>query len=367
MSQIVCLAGTPWGDYTGRSRQLMGRMGRHRILYFDPPPENARRGGVRETTHKDEGRQVAKWITCYATPPTRREALWPLRAAAHRLMSSNIKGRMSEVGFTSPVLWIGSPLWTPYVKDIPHGLVIFDCPPPCASWSRNDLERCAELSDVVFCRSPEELERLASHCKSAFVLRDGADFELFNTASGDELPFPDALFNVKNPILGLVGDIDSRLELGFIEKAAKERPDWSFALIGRKDENSDLSCIEGLKNVRFMGYVEQRQLPHFISRFDACLYLERSGSEGRGIRRGVLYEYLASGKPIVGTPGALLEYSDVAYIAGTPQEFIEQCKRAVGERDAWKVRQRITYGRAASWDARVLEIERAIRDKGETV
>ena len=359
MSQIICLAAEPWGDYASRSRQLISRLKNHRILYFDPRPAGKGQRNAMTASHKDEGQLVEKWTTCYASPPSYSHLPPMFKPLTDRLMVRYIKERMSEVGFTNPVLWLGLPHYEPLVKSIPNELVIFDC--PSEPYEYGIAENCARTSDMTICRTREMFDLLKPFCDKTFLVKDGADFARFNTAANEELPFPDALFNIRNPILGLVGKIGSHLELEYIRHAAAEHPEWSFVLIGNKDGTADLSLAEGLRNVHFTGYVEQKHLPAFLQRFDACLYLGKKDGNGPGA--GILYEYLSTGKPIVGTPHSLHinEYANVSYIASNPGEFVDQCKKAISERDAWKVRQRVAYGKSSSWDARVIELNRSIQ------
>ncbi|MDR0248755.1 MAG: glycosyltransferase, partial [Oscillospiraceae bacterium] len=178
--------------------------------------------------------------------------------------------------------------------------------------------------------------------------------------------FPDDLFTVKNPIFGHIGAISEQVDLSLPAAAAKARPEWSFVFIGEYSTNEYVTELTALPNVRFLGPKPQKQLPNYINRFDVCMNLYKASEMSRDISPMKLYEYLASGKPVVSTPqpAQALDYADVIYIAGSPAEFAESCRKAVTERDKWKVAQRANYALAASWDARVAELERALTERG---
>jgi glycosyltransferase involved in cell wall biosynthesis len=192
----------------------------------------------------------------------------------------------------------------------------------------------------------------------------GVDFEAFNSSAERNLPFPDDLFNIKNPIIGHFGCLDGNANLQIIKKAAEAHPEWSFVFVGSvltelsSLHSSSLNGIPG--NVHVLGEKPRHHLPAYISRFDVCVNIANSSLASAEN----LYQYLASGKPVVSLPhpAQALDYADAIYLAGTPEEFISLCKKALGERDAWKVRRRVEYGRAASWDARAAELERTIKE-----
>jgi hypothetical protein len=186
----------------------------------------------------------------------------------------------------------------------------------------------------------------------------GVDFEAFNSAAERNLPFPDDLFNIKNPIIGHLGVIDGNANLQTIEKAAEAHPEWSFVFAGVI--YTDVSALRKIPNVHLLGEKPRLHLPAYVSRFDVCINIAKNDSASPEN----LYQYLSTGKPVVSAPhpAQALDYADAIYLAGTPEEFIALCKRAIGERDAWRVRRRVEYGRAASWDARAAELERVIKE-----
>ena len=218
-------------------------------------------------------------------------------------------------------------------------------------FNRN-LLRATGKSCLVLVSPGVHAERVASLGKPAVPLPYGVDFEAFNSAAERNLPFPDDLFNVKNPIIG--GHLN-HLDLKTVEAAANARPEWSFVFLNRLSAPHELP-----NNVHFVGEKPKAHLPAYISRFDVCVNIANPSLASPEH----LYQYLASGKPIVSSPhpAQALDYADAIYLAGTPEEFIALCKKAIGERDAWKARRRVEYGRAARWDARAAELERTIKE-----
>jgi glycosyltransferase involved in cell wall biosynthesis len=360
MKQLICVSDAAWSGLPGRTAQLVRRLKNTRVLYIDPPPvsKEAPAAGA-EGEHK----QVT-----VLTPP-------PISAAARRggfgwkryqkRLARFLTARMREYGFEKPALWLTDPLSAGLLGRFDHGPVIYDCqgfPPEGGGKQTARVESLVKAARVVFTQSEGAQEALSAWNPKTALIPNGVDFELFQRARDAALAFPNDLFTVKNPILGHVGRLGEHLELGFVEQAARTHPEWSFVFIGECPDAEGTRRLRALSNVHMLGVKPQKQLPMYLCRFDVCVSLYRGSQAALDISPMKLYEYLAAGKPIVSTPqpAQTLDYSDVIYIAGTAEEWTEACRKAATERDAWKVRQRMGYAKASSWEARVVDVERAL-------
>jgi glycosyltransferase involved in cell wall biosynthesis len=220
------------------------------------------------------------------------------------------------------------------------------------------LKIAAARACLILVSPSAHAERLQALGKPVRPLPEGADFGLFYGVAERNLPFPDDLFTVKNPIIGHIGPVGPGDNLAIVEAAAEARPEWAFVFVG--PVLADAGAWNKLPNIHLLGEKPHSHLPAYISRFDVCINIAKH-ADASPVK---LYEYLASGKPIVSTPhpAQVLDYTEAVYLAGTAEEFAACCKKAIGERDAWKVRRRVEYGRAAGWDARAAEMERFIKE-----
>jgi glycosyltransferase involved in cell wall biosynthesis len=128
----------------------------------------------------------------------------------------------------------------------------------------------------------------------------------------------------------------------------------------------DLTSLEKYSNIKFVGLVPQNELPEHIRNFDVCLNVFREGRLSKDVSPLKFYEYLATGKPIASTkePLQVMDYADVVYIGETIEDFVVKCGEALMESDPLKKKKRMEYGKACSWDERVKQMERTLRDKG---
>ena len=382
MRQIICISTANWHPFPTRKQQVMGRITGGRILYFDPPVTYAaplKDPGTkpRLKAYRDEGEALGKWLTIFAAPPVLpmyNKYRW-VNKINQRKLAGYIRKKMEDYGFQKPILWTYTPTSADILDRIPHSAVVYDCVDRHAAYQGlidpavvNRMEEdLAKRADVVFATAQGLYDTLKNYNEQTFLVPNGANFEAFHKAAGDvELPFPDELFNVKNPILGFVGMLQECIDYRLVAHAAEVHPDWTFVFIGEPLPGVDISMLQNRKNVRLLGFKPHRDLPRYLARFDVCLNLFRAGDLSRDVSPLKFYEYLATGKPIVSTPQPeqVLGYTDVVYLAGTPEEFVGACQRAITERDAWKKRQRIEFGRAASWDARVADMENILKARG---
>jgi glycosyltransferase involved in cell wall biosynthesis len=136
-----------------------------------------------------------------------------------------------------------------------------------------------------------------------------------------------------------------------IKRAARERPEWQWILIGNKSRGLE---IEDLPNTHFLPAVPYAELPRYAAGFDVCVLpweTEQSfTSYGSAIK---VREYLATGKPVVIAP--LPEYeamNDVLRIARSRDEFFALVEDALNEDDPSAKEKRQAAVASGTWDAR---------------
>jgi len=192
----------------------------------------------------------------------------------------------------------------------------------------------------------------ASQCKNAMFLDHGVDYEMFSTAELDSEK-PDDMVGIKKPIAGYFGALDGhKLDTGFLEAVAERLPDVSFVFIGKP--SLDCSGLSSMKNVWMLGQKAYEQIPHYGKCFDVAILPWKINKWTEAANPIKFKEYLALGKPVVSTPSfsELQQYSDVAYEAGSPEEFAECIKKAYTEDNPELVNKRRQRVAQNSWDSK---------------
>jgi len=389
MNQIVCLSSSPWFPLPTSKQQVMSRLHDAQILYFDPPvtylaPLKDKSLKPRLRDYKKAGQRIKDGLTVYALPPiipfyNKFRFISKLNG---RKIARFVRKIMIKHAFSDPVLWCYLPTAADIQKRVPHSALVYSCVDRHSAFKGfinpavvNGMEReLAAACNAVFCTASGLYDTLKPYNERTHMIPNGANYELFSSVARpdgnmDAIPkdmYPDDMFTIKGPVLGFVGALQACIDYALVEYAAREKPEWSFVFLGKALPGVDLSALEALTNVHFLGLKPHRDLPRYLALFSVCLNLFRSGDLAKDVSPLKFYEYLATGKPIVSTPqpDQVLTYEDVVYIARSPQEFVKKCEAAIRERDAWRVGRRLEYARAASWDARVAEIEKFLRTYG---
>ena len=380
MKQIVCLATSPWYPIPTRKQQVMSRMPDAEILYFDPSatiiaPLRDKSAKPLMTAWKSPGEKVRDNITVYRLPPV-LPFFYKCRAI-NRINQKRIARfvceKMKEHGFSKPLLWVYSPVTVDCVDLIAHEALVYDCVDRHSAYGglmnpalvdAMELELAAK-TDMTFATAASLAERLKSAQPEAEFIPNGANFERFFEASKPQ-PVPEDLQSIPHPIFGFVGALQTCIEYGFVEAAAKARPDWQFVWIGNEKPGADLSALRAMKNVHFLGVKPNAELPKYLAQFDVCLNLFDAGPLSKDVSPLKFYEYLATGKPIVSTrqPDQVLQFSDIIHIADDAKRFEAACEAALEDTQPERTQLRIEAGRNSSWDARVGEMCAVLRKKG---
>lgn len=270
-----------------------------------------------------------------------------------------------EIDFSRSAAVVVSPVWTPWLDELPFGRVIYDCiddaavhvprPRLAALYQRwnTELIRRADGAVVTAEILGQELRAVRADLPIR-VIRNGVDATGFERSAG-ATPRPADMPARGRPIIGFVGALYDWIDWGLIVHAARALSDCDFVFVGPTDGRGATSGPAALPNVRFLGPRPYDRVPAYMAAFDAAWVPFDASRVSRAANPVKIYEYLAVGKPVVTTPVADTDsFGGLVRVGRTPEEIVAQLRAAVGERDA-DVERRRAFARANSWDARAVE------------
>ena len=355
MKQILCLAPEPWSHVPTRTQQLMTRLKDAKILYLEPPGRDWR----------NPGRKVRPGLTVYTLPPVpeAEEDQRFRRAFRARKLSRYILKLMDRHRFREPLLWCTSPDQVDLLASIPHQGLVYDCH---QDWLDFPLEWESDLvleADVVFAASSGLVDHLSPCSDNIALIPNGVSFPMFTRPDAE---CPPSLRRIAGPVLGFTGTLWSDLDLAPVIQAARAMPKCTFVFVGRQEYNPMLPALERLPNVILEGPQLQVDIPDYLSRFDVCLHLLRKAEFRGDIVPNRIYEYLASGKPIVAMfyPDQIEHFPDVIYAARSPGEFVRLCMRALEEPEGWLSQRRRDHAAASAWSCRADDVIQILSANG---
>lgn len=361
MKQILCLSNKPWSSTPGRTQQIISRLKDTQVLFFQPAVSR------RDRAFRDKGRKVRPNVTVYTLPPLllpAEERYGRFFRMGQRKLGQFIADKSARHRFRAPLLWTSNPEHVHLLDHLEYSGLVYDCDrmwedlPPM--WEGS----LANASDVVFAASPLIQDRLSPCNPNIALLPNGANFPLFstNTSAVRGAPLP----HVSGPVLGWAGTLREDLDLSPVLFAARERPGWTFLLVGRVENNRLLSRLRHQPNVILPGPCTLAEVPDWLYRCDVLLDFLRDDRMDDDVIPTRLYEYLSTGKPVVSMlwPDQVEHFPDVVYGAHTPQEFLTLCQHALEEAPGFVAQRRRDYGAQASWPNRAVEVTHILETAG---
>lgn len=264
------------------------------------------------------------------------------------------------IGEPGPIFWYYTPMALGAAPaGVAPALVVYDAMDELAMFRfapKTLVEQEARLmaeADLVFAGGPSLYRARRDRHPAVHCFPSGVDAAHFSPigASGNGHP---ALAGSRRPIAGFYGVIDERIDLDLVAGIAQLRPDWTIALVGPTAKISSQDLPQE-PNIRFFGMRPYEELPAFLASFDVALLPFARNPATRFISPTKTLEYLAGGKPVVGTPIAdvLDLYGDVVAFAETAPQFVSRIETLLAEPPA---QQRVRQERSAvllayhSWD-----------------
>lgn len=183
--------------------------------------------------------------------------------------------------------------------------------------------RVISTVDEVFIISPAMMEKKGTINPHTTLIPHGVDYEAYATP----VPEPTDIASIPHPRIGYSGFLKKQLDWALLLRLATAHPEWSFVFVGARKHDEIDSLIGELSqrpNVHFLGAKPVKELAHYPQHFDACVMPYRMDDYTKYIFPLKLYEYLASGRPVVGSPiRSLLDYAHVVKLASTTEEWSE--------------------------------------------
>ncbi len=273
-----------------------------------------------------------------------------------RLMALLVRLAMAIIGMDRPILFFSTYDDHGLPARVPHSLVVYDCLDlheafPWATGEEVALERrMLEHADLVVASSTQLADKLARLGHSALLVRNGVETDFLKTARGSANVHP-TLRAIPAPRIGFLGYVANHLDLDLLDYVARERPNWSIVLVGRRTASEHELFLR--PNVHNLGEVPYGDVPSVLRGFDVCLIPFKVNPLTEAADTIKLYEYLSAGKPVVSTDIAQSrEFARFVTVARDPVGFLKGIEAELqGPRPA-QTSELDSILAGSDWDAR---------------
>lgn len=377
---VLCLSSQDWTDVWTRKQRFMRRLAQqgHRVLYVELQLSWASQSILRK-----DWRRAFRWLK---GPRLVEENLYigtlPLALPGFQMslvvntinnmmMRRVLRGWLSRLGFERPVLWTYNPYSDGLVGRLGESCAVYECVDEFtashglikADVVRKLEQRVLRAADLVIVTHESLLRSKQPHARSIELVPNAAEIDHFARASAADTPVADALTGFPRPVIGVVGTLQYWIDFDLIRYLAEKRPGWSFVLIGPRGRLARADKVERLANVHLLGRRPYADLPSYVKGFDVCLnpyVLDDTASNCSPLK---LYEYLASGKPVVSVdmPEAR-RFGSAVLIGNTYEDLLAQIERALDPAESGESAAGARMAAVAphSWESRFQQMEAAL-------
>ena len=149
-----------------------------------------------------------------------------------------------------------------------------------------------------------------------------------------------------------------------IRDIARAKSAWQFVLIGPvwegALENRLIAELRALKNISMPGHIPYEQLPTYLYEADALVIPYVLNDATRAVFPLKLFEYLATGKPVVASQlPSLRPYEGAVRLADSKDEWIAALEASL--RDPHEMEdQRRRLAKRHTWEGRLRKMEKQI-------
>lgn len=254
--------------------------------------------------------------------------------------------------------------WTSWSRKIPHAslfqtnTLIYDCVDDFPDWEQEE-QMYAPLADAIVCTADhlkEKMEKLVQH--PIHLVPNGCEFEHFAQVKKqsrlDEIP---EIPPHDGPRIGYIGAWAPWVNKKIVQELSREMPEAQFVIIGPNLRSDQPELGD---NVFFLGHKSYESLPFYLRYIDVGIIPFSINRITRSTNPVKVYEYLATGKPVVSTPlPEVLKMKPHVLIADQTKQFVKAVRSALVNAKK-NSRKRMSFAKQHSWEKRFEVVDKHI-------
>jgi glycosyltransferase involved in cell wall biosynthesis len=361
---------SPWQP----RHQVLARLARYfHVLWVTPPTwwrEQLRNPARTAKSHANYGAAPEMGFAVFRPPGWLPEVGRPTvlaRWTTHERLR-RVRRILEDWGCRKTIIYIWRPCFSGLVSLVPHDVSCYHIDDEysfSAVEAPLDAVEAELISrvDQVFIHSPALLKKKGSLNPNTTFVPNGVDYDAFAIRRRE----PEDLAGIPHPRIGYVGRIKEQLDLGLLRTLVHRHASWSFVLVGPVENfgphREIVRELSARPNVHLLGPKPVEQLPAYTQHLDVCMLCYHVNDYTKFVYPLKLHEYLAAGRPVVGSPiDSLLEFAHVVRLARTADEWSQALSECLGDSAiaGSEVERRRRIARAHDWSRLVGTIAAAM-------
>ncbi len=308
---LVVLSEVRWGYFRTRKQFLLSRFPERWRIFFAQPPAF---GSDDPWTPRREGR-VTYFTVPFLKPGTTSGAYNALvslaagRAGVERIAEVALARRLRSLGVAREPVAMVSNIYCPGALSRLRAKLVFydfnDSPfqfSRVPAWARGYWRRTLDQVDALFVVSEYYRRQLETQTdRPMTVLGNGVEWEHFASPRSE----PADMLGLPRPRIGYAGLLSHFLDFDGLEALRRSRRGGTLVLIGPGEPTTDARVRElaSREGVALLGARPYADLPAYLQALDVGVIPFRAQDPYvQGINPNKVYQYLASGLPVVTTP-----------------------------------------------------------------
>ena len=197
---------------------------------------------------------------------------------------------------------------TAFAGQMGEQAIVFDCMDQLSQFRgapKELIRRERELlnmADVVFAGGPKIGRDKIKYNPNTHSYGCGVDVKHFGKARLASTEVPADVAGLTGPVFGFFGVVDERMDYALVAALADAHPQGHVVIVGPMTK-VDPALIPQRPNLHWLGGRDYALLPAYVKKFDVCLMPFALNEATEYINPTKALEYMATGKPIVSTPG----------------------------------------------------------------
>jgi glycosyltransferase involved in cell wall biosynthesis len=366
---LVVASHLRWNFVWQRPQQLLSRLARFRRVLFVEEPIIV---DTEDQTLHPSLEEVAPNLFVLAPRISSTEPdaayLWKEKGTIAR----QVRTAMRMIDMQRRALWFYTPMPEFLLQVVEPDIVVYDVMDELANFKfapaglREQEARLLRRADVVFTGGASLYEAKVGFNTNTHLFASGVDTKHYSKACLAETEIPQAIRDLNGPRATYIGVIDERLDYEILAKMAAARPHVQFVMAGPVVK-VDPANLPKEPNLHYLGQQHYDALPCILKGTDICLMPFARNDATKFISPTKTLEYMATHRPVVSTPIRDVErfYSDIVYLASSPDEFISQIDAALQEDPAERARRRALEERVLAdhaWDRIAEKMDRLMQE-----
>lgn len=226
---------------------------------------------------------------------------------------------------------------------------------------KNFEEKLLKKADIIFTTSKRLYNNKIKINPETYLIPNAIETEFIDKVISN---LQDPFKNIGKPRIGYIGKINIRLDIELICDIAKNKPDWNWIFIGPIEHGTDKK-LRKISNIYFIGEIGHFDIADYLRHFDVLTIPFKINEYTKNMNPLKLYQYLASGRPIVSTDLPEVAelnrlHPNLIRVSSSNSEFAGNIDEALKENDPALSKRRIDLARENTWDKRAQTILKII-------